>query len=269
MELLNKKEFEDYIHRNYETIIESYKAEISDVFPDTCDACHREAFLNIYTKTFSNIYSNTYHRDVLPRFVTFFVECPFCRRKSFILTVEVAISKTVTVKNDDGEDEEENVVAYQYYKIYRLPVMEEDFANSDIPEGYKSLKDTVSEASFCLTHSRFVASAILFRRAIQILAKDILGAQGRGLSSQLEWLKLNKNLLGIELGVVFHDNAKIIKNIGDQGAHPDNDITLHNFTREDADGLHDLFISIVTEVFVKPAKMQAIQEELKKSRKLK
>lgn len=220
-------------------------------------------------ESFSNTYRNSYYCDELPRFVIFLVECPFCRRKSFILTVEFATKKSVTLKNDDGEDEEKNVVVYQYYKFYRLPVTEEDFANSDIPENYTSLKETVSEASFCLTHSRFVAAAILFRRAIQIFAKDILGAKGRGLSSQLEWLKSNKNFLEIELSEVFHDNAKIIKDIGDQGAHPDDDFTLHNFTKEDADGLHDLFISIVTEVFVKPAKMQAIQEELKKSRKLK
>ena len=74
--------------------------------------------------------------------------------------------------------------------------------------------------------------------------------------------------MGIDLVDVFHDNAKIIKDSGNQGAHPDDDITLHVFTKEDAEGLHDLFISIVHEVFVKPAKIKSLQEELKKNRKL-
>lgn len=263
MELLNEEEFEKYIRRNHDCIIELTNSEINSEFPASCDVCQRDAFLKVHNRTFQRAYQRD---EGLPRFVSFFIECPQCRRKSFLQTLEFQKHVTNGKKGKYGEDAYDTI--YQYFKLYRLPTMEESFANKDIPEEFVSLKDTVSEASFCLSHSRNVAAAILYRRAIQILAKDILGATGKTLFLQLEWLKSNKNKLGVDLAEIFHDNAKIIKDIGNQGAHPDDDITLHNFTKEDANGLHDLFISIVHEIFVKPAKMKALQEELKKSRKL-
>jgi len=266
MKLFNVTEFEEYIRRNFPLLGESTASEINSELTDTCDSCHKEAFLKIHSEWYQRAF---YSEDKLPRFITFFIECPQCRRTSFIKTIQLELTKTTIVKDEDGNDEEEYEKVYQFYKLFRLPTIEETFANQDIPEQYTSLKNTVSEASFCLSHSRHIAAAILFRRALQILTKEILGAQGKTLHLQLEWLKTNKNLLGVELVEVFHDNAKILKDIGNQGAHPDDDITLHNFTQDDANGLHDLFISIIYEIFVKPAKLQALQEELKKSRKLK
>lgn len=267
MELLNEKEFETYVRRNYEFMFELENPNVSNELPGTCDVCQREAFLKVHSRSFQSPYN--YVIDKLPRFMTFVIECPQCRRLSFITTVELATDKTTVVKDDEGNEEEEMVKVYQFYKLFRLPIMEESFANKDIPNEYSSLKDTVSEASFCLSHSRNIAAAILFRRAIQILAKDVLGATGKTLQSQLDWLKTSKNKLGIDLADIFHENAQIIKDIGNQGAHPDDDVTLHNFSKKDADGLHDLFISIIHEIFVKPANDKALREELKKSRKLK
>ena len=74
--------------------------------------------------------------------------------------------------------------------------------------------------------------------------------------------------MSIDLTPVFHTNSKIIKDIGNQGAHPESDITLHDFTKEDAEGLHDLFLSIIYEIFIKPARSKELQNELKKRRKL-
>lgn len=83
--------------------------------------------------------------------------------------------------------------------------------------------------------------------------------------SQLEWLKENKNLLGIDLTELFHDNGKLIKDIGNQGAHLDEDITLQNFSEIDVNSLHDLFLVIVNEIFIKPKKLKAIQQDLLKT----
>ena len=126
----------------------------------------------------------------------------------------------------------------------------------------------MNEATFCLAKGKYISATIMFRRAIQIIAKQILGAEGKTLFKQLEWLKENKNLMGIDLVDVFHDNAKLIKDIGNQGAHPDDDLELHIFSESDANGLYDLFIHLIHEIFVKPVKIKAIQEELKLSRKI-
>lgn len=260
MELFDEDKFEEYIRRNFKSILEISSADYSSEGAGTCDVCQREAFLKIHSRSFTK---GLYDKEI-PRFVVFFIECPKCRSKSFINTIQ--LTTTRLVKDEEGDTSNEN--RFQFYQLYRLPTSEESFVNNDIPEEYVSLKDTVSEAVFCLLHGRNIAAAILFRRAIQILTKDVLGAKGDSLYKQLEWLKVNTNNLGITLIDVFHDNAKIIKDIGNQGAHPDNDVTLHNFTKEDADGLHDLFLSIIHEVFVKPAKLKALQDDLRKSRKL-
>ena len=261
MKLIDKKEFEEYIKDNFECILESNETSISQELSGTCDSCKRDVFLKVYSRSFDKPY---YSDDELPMFVNIYIECPSCRRKSFIQTVQFVEQKAI---------KEGNSTRYQYtyrlYKLYRLPVSGENYINEDIPKLYSSLIKTANEADYCLSNSKFIASAMLFRRAIQILAKEVLGGKGKTLFKQLEWLQSNENLLKVDLTEVFHDNVEIIKDVGNQGAHPDDDITLHDFTKDDAYGLHDLFISIIHEVFVKPAKMKALQDELKKSRKLK
>src|SRR5690606_7553382 len=117
---------------------------------------------------------------------------------------------------------------------------------------YTTLKQSVSEAMFAMAHGKFISSSIMFRRALQIIAKDILGAKGNTLHKQLEWLTTNENLLKIDLTDLFHDNSKLIKNVGNQGAHPDQDITLQDFSQNDLNNLHDLFLVIINEIFIKP-----------------
>jgi hypothetical protein len=261
MKLIDEKEFEEYIKENFECILESNAALISQELPGTCDSCKRDVFLKVYSRTYDKPYSV---ENGLPRFVNIYIECPSCRRKSFIQTVQFVKQKAI---GEGNPTQYENI--FKLYKLYRLPVSGESYINEDIPKQYSSLKKTANEADYCLSNSKFIASAILYRRAIQILAKEVLGGKGKTLFKQLEWLQSNENLLKVDLTEVFHDNAEILKDVGNQGAHPDDDITLHDFTKDDAYGLHDLFISIIHEVFVKPAKMKALQDELKKSRKLK
>ncbi|RAR72602.1 DUF4145 domain-containing protein [Flavobacterium aciduliphilum] len=263
MKLLDEKEFKSYIEENFESIYKDVDdSTISQQIPGTCDSCSRDVFLKIYSETFNQAY---YSDNGLPRFVNIFVECPNCRKKSFIFAVQFVDEKRIPHVTGGSS----LVYKFSLYRLYRLPIQNENYINEDIPAKYDSLRKTATEASYCLTNSKFIASAILFRRAIQILAKSVLGAKGKTLFNQLEWLKSNQNLLAIDLTEIFHENAQIIKDIGNQGAHPDDDITLHDFTKEDANGLHDLFISIIHEIFVKPEKMKALQEELKKNRKLK
>jgi hypothetical protein len=263
MKLLDEVEFRKYVEENFECLYKDEEnSSISQQVPDTCDSCSRDVFLRVYSETFSETNYNA--QTGLPKFVNIFIECPTCRRRSFIFAVQFV--DQIRIHQPIGG------VRFEYkhslYKLYRLPIVSESYINEDIPATFTSLRKTATEANSCLKNSKFLAAAILFRRAIQIVAKNVLGAKGKTLFNQLEWLKTNKNSLNIDLTEVFHENAKIIKDIGNQGAHPDDDITLHEFTKEDANGLHDLFISIIHEIFVKPEKMKALQEELKKNRKL-
>ncbi len=104
----------------------------------------------------------------------------------------------------------------------------------------------------------------MFRRGLQILAKQVLGAKGKTLFEQLKWLQENENELKINLTELFHDNSKLIREVGNQSAHPEDDVDLHEFTEADANAVHDLFILLINDLFVIPEKMKAMKNELAK-----
>lgn len=254
MELLNQLEFDTYIKDNYQLILTNDSSSISENESGHCDFCQKDVFLKFGSRWIDAPYSS----GNLPAFATFFIQCPNCKRQSFIMTVILS-----------RYDDEENESLYDYYKIYNLPTRNSQFETKDIPEKYSLLKKTVVEAKYNLQHGQFMSATIMFRRGLQILAKDILGAKGDTLFKQLEWLKPNENCLKVSLTELFHDNSKLIRQVGNQGAHPDEDTELQEFSEEDANGVHDLFLILVNEIFVLPAKMKAMKEELSKRRKLK
>jgi DNA-directed RNA polymerase subunit RPC12/RpoP len=269
MKLLNIDEYRSYLKETFQllysgTEFPDYEQEEID---GTCDSCGKEVFLKVRATYFNN---NTYGTIGSPGFFCLLFECPRCKRKRFVQTAWVLYKEQVQSKSSPDDSEEYDIEEkYEVYKLYSLPTQRDSYIYKDIPNTYNTLITTISEALFGMDHGKFVSSAIMFRRGIQIIAKDILGAKGKTLHSQLEWLKTNSNNLGIDLSELFHDNTKLIKDVGNQGAHPDDDLTLHNFTKDELDGLHDLFVIIVNEIFVKPEKLRQLKEDLKKSRKLK
>ncbi|RYY49988.1 MAG: DUF4145 domain-containing protein [Chitinophagaceae bacterium] len=257
MEVLSQQEFKDYIKNNYPPIFQNGNVDLLQDWPGYCgnQSCNRDVFFRIESKALKlALFQDTY-----PGFGNVVVTCPVCKKKFFILAAIIAEALGAP-----------GAKRYIYYELFRMPFHEDSFEIEEIPREYTSLRGTAAEAKYCLLHSKNIAAAIMFRRGIQILAKDVLGAPGgrTNLYKQLEWLKTNPNNLGIDLVDVFHENAQIIKDVGNQGAHPDDDESLHSFTKEDAEAMHDLFISIVYEVFIKPARLKALQEELRTSRKL-
>ncbi|WP_242120907.1 DUF4145 domain-containing protein [Aestuariivivens sediminicola] len=254
MELLDEQEFDKYIRNNYQLIFTNDSSKISQNEAGHCDFCKKDVYLKIGSRWNDTPYS----KGNLPDLTTFFIQCPSCQRQSFIMTVVLA--RYVS---------EEGKYLYDYFKIYNLPTKDSQFETKDIPDKYDLLKKTVNEAKYNLQHGQFMSATIMFRRALQILAKNILGAKGRTLFKQLEWLKANENDLKVNLTELFHDNSKLIREVGNQGAHPDDDEELQEFSEEDANTVHDLFLILVNEIFVLPTKMKAMKEELTKRRKLK
>lgn len=237
--------------------------DLSSELDGFCDACNRDVFLKIHSRSYLN---NAYGDKGLPIFIIYLIECPRCRRRSFIYFVLLSVTELV---GKDKLDEDEYKTHYELYELFTLPIREESYINKDIPDQYSSLKESISEAIFNMSHCKFISSAIMFRRALQIITKEILGGKGKTLHKQLDWLKENENLMKIDLTNLFHDNAKLIKDVCNQAAHPEEDITLQQFSKEDVNALHDLFLIIINEIFVKPAQLKKNQEELIQNRKLK
>lgn len=256
MQLLDETEFEKYVRANYKLILTNDSSSISEDYSGHCDNCHRDVYLRIGSRWNSQAYRN----DSFPSFVTFFIKCPKCNKQSFIHSV--VFSRAVTESGNTTYE-------YDHFKIFELPTQNIQFETKDIPAEYGLLIKTVSEAKFNLLSSKFMSATMMFRRALQILAKQILGAKGRTLNDQLKWLQENENTLKINLSELFHDNSKLIRQVGNQSAHPEEDEDLNEFTEKDANILHDLFLVLINEVFVIPEKMKAMKKELAERRKLK
>ncbi|WP_266204686.1 DUF4145 domain-containing protein [Pontibacter kalidii] len=256
MKLLNEEEFTEYIKSNHQFVLTNDSSSLSSEISSRCDFCQKDAYLKIGSRW----HERTYRKDNLPIFATFFIQCPSCKRQSFIQLVVLSRLQ---------ESENGSRYVFDYYKLFNLPSQESQFETKDIPAEYRLLKKTVLEAKYALQHSQYMSATIMFRRALQILVKDILGAKGRTLYKELEWLKDNVNALQINLTDVFHDNSSLIRQVGNQGAHPDKDEELQEFSEEDANAVHDLFLLLVNEVFVLPAKIKAMKMELAERRKLK
>jgi hypothetical protein len=255
MKLLDEEEFEMFIKKNYSLVVEGGSSSMQEDFAGHCDYCKRDVFLKIGSRWFDQ----TYNDDTLPTFATFFIQCPSCKRQSFIQTIVFSRFKSV---GNGG------TYVYDYYKLFQVPTEDILFETKDIPEEFQILKNTVVEAKFNLANSQYMSATMMFRRALQILAKTVLGAKGKTLFNQLEWLKENRNNLNIDLTQLFHDDSDLIRKVGNQSAHPDDDEDLHEFTKEDANAVHDLFLVLINEVFVLPKKAKILKSELAERRKL-
>lgn len=264
MQLFNKNEFIDYIKSNYE---EYFKHEDLDgeesLITASCDSCNRPVHLKLKETWYHSKKQYLVYEGIA--FCTFLVQCPKCQRYAFIKTIRIEENRQAqsvllpeTIENST-----------KYYKLIRIPVNEESPVIESIPDEPKTLRETLSEANFCLEHSKYTSAVIMFRRCLDIIAKHILGAEGRTLGFKLQWLEKNPNKLGINLSKTFLENSKIVKEIGDQGAHADDDEKLHYFSAEEAYATYDLFISIVHEVFVVPQREEETRKLLLNSRKIK
>jgi uncharacterized protein DUF4145 len=109
--------------------------------------------------------------------------------------------------------------------------------------------------------------AAMFRRALQVITRDILGAKPGNLANELREV-VGKNFNGVTITQNFADVGYIVKEAGNQGAHPDADTDLLNFTAQDADDLKAVFMELVGELFVVPAAIAKAKSEFLDRRKI-
>lgn len=279
MKNIDQIEFFEYLKNNHKLLYEEYQdVNYEGELDGFCDYCKKDVFLKITSK--KHVVGIFNEVSQFPIFYTMELKCPKCLRILIKQIVKIKIEEIYNSKNelmesniniDDEEyDDEEFTRKYKYliFEIFSIPTSEISDSLENIPDEYSTLKHTISEALFAMNHKKNISATIMFRRGIQIIAKEILGAEGKTLYNQLEWLKSNENKLRVDLSEIFHEHSKLIKDIGNQGAHPETDIELQNFTNEDVNSLHDLFLIIIYEIFVKPEKLTQLKQELKNSRKL-
>ncbi len=187
-----------------------------------------------------------------PRVYTF--RCPVCKAfKQWIVY-------HIEIRNSSG--------SYQtyYFRVTSLP--SEGLEEIDeLPKDPSALRVAYRQAIRAMDANAYLAAAAMFRRALQVITRDLLGAKPGNLANELNEV-IGRPFNGAVISTDFATMAYIVKEAGNQGAHPDKDLDLLEFTLQDAVDLQNIFMEIVSELFIVPAAKQKAKADFLARRKI-
>jgi hypothetical protein len=264
--LLNSAEIDKFIASTYPNVTKTVLDR--EHIGAHCPICKRDVALKISHITSSN-YASRYGKQFAVIAVPFTVslQCPICNGLAIWVLYRIQTLKDIDVAPEDLLQVKSN---FQQINIYRLAAIppEGQYEIPDLPKEPASLGTAYSEAIRCLDNNCPIAAAAMFRRALQIITREILGAKPGKLADELASLVGIKNRLGVVLTTSFDTYGYIIREVGNQAAHPDRDPDLLSFTNQDAQDLYEIFLKIVAELFVAPTAAKKAAEGIMERRKL-
>ena len=227
-----------------------------DIF---CSGCKITRGFQVIKREFGGVWSNRYHPPKhLNNFdrdfdapITYLFKCPVCKAfKQWIV---------YHVHPEDGHEG-------RYFRVTSVPGEGlEDIA--ELPADPPSLRTAYREAIRAQDANAHLAAAAMYRRALQVITRKLLGAKPGNLANELNEV-VGETYNGVVITQTFADVAYIIKEAGNQGAHPDKDPDLLEFTSQDAQDLQDIFMELVTEIFVVPAAKEKARADFLVRRKI-
>jgi len=153
-----------------------------------------------------------------------------------------------------------------YFRITSFP--SEGLEEIDeLPEDPPSLRTAYRQAIRAMDANAHLAAAAMFRRALQVITRDLLGAKPGNLANELNEV-VGKTHNGVVVTNNFAKVGYIVKEAGNQGAHPDKDPDLLDFTSQDAQDLQEIFMELVSELFIIPAAVQKAKDDFLARRKI-
>jgi len=247
---VNQDDQINFVKNNFPEITGGFVSE--KFYDDFCQICQITCRFDVVNRALS--YERMGYAGVvdLDYFAarTKYLKCPVCSSYKVLIYFEV--------EDDDGNE--------HYYCISNIPTL----GGVDIPElpdEPPSLKSAYYEAMKCWNAGAHIAAAAMFRRALQAITRGIFGITPSTLGGELKQLK-GKKYNGVSLTNDFHDKTFILREAGNQGAHPDADPDLLDFTSEDVEDLYSIFMEVVMELFVLPKAVEKRREDFLKRRKI-
>jgi Domain of unknown function (DUF4145) len=187
--------------------------------------------------------------------VTYFFRCPVCGAFKIWILFEPELKE-----KDDGKFHK------HYFRVTSIPGegLEEI---EELPPHPPALRTAYRQAVRAMDANAHLAAAAMFRRAVQVITRDILGAKPGNLANELKQV-VGKSHNGATITDNFATNGYIVKEAGNQGAHPDKDPDLLDFSAQDAEDLQRVFMELVTELFVVPEAVRKAKAEFLARRKI-
>lgn len=254
-----KEDLEKYVESNYLQVTD-FRID-DDHYNIYCENCKVVRGFQVTEQRATQVLTGNMYEKYLvidlqyPQTIQF--RCPVCTAFKMWLIFEVKYAN----KSEAGTEH-----FSKYFRITSIPGEGiEDI--EELPEKPKALREAYRQAIRSMDANAHLAAAAMFRRALQVITRDILSAKPGNLADELKEI-IGKEHNGVKITKNFQDKGYIIKEIGNQGSHPDKDIDLLEFTIQDSKDLKDIFMELVVELFVVPKAIQKTKEDFLKRRKL-
>ena len=251
---------------NYPEVTDSRIDE--DHWDIPCSTCGIVRGFQVVRRTSTEYASNSYYVGIdwnIPRMVYF--RCPVCNTYKLWILFRLDFEKTEDVRKSVNSEVTFIDQTSRWYKITSIPNDgSEDI--EELPNEPTSLRTAYREAVRAMDANAHIAAAAMFRRALQIITREILQAKPGNLASELRSV-IGEKYNGVTVSEDFSTVSYIVREAGNQGAHPDRDPDLLDFTQEDAEDLQKIFMELVSELFVAPEVARKAKEDFLKRRKIK
>lgn len=249
----NEEELKAYVLANYPEVTDQRIDQSHwDLLCSTCKVARGFQVIRRYVgRTKDENYGSFYEDNQAP--VTYLFRCPVCKAFKQWIVYEL------NFKSGPG-------LTKKRFKVTSVPSegLEEI---TELPEEPASLRIAYREAIRAMDANANIAAAAMFRRAVQVITRDILGTTRGGLAGELRDVQ-GKIYNGATISSNFASIGYVLKVAGDQAAHPDEDPDLLDFTPEDAADLQRIFMELVSELFVIPAAARKAKEDFLARRKI-
>ncbi|KKW35955.1 hypothetical protein A2852_02065 [Candidatus Adlerbacteria bacterium RIFCSPHIGHO2_01_FULL_54_23] len=254
---IDKETEQNYILENYPEVTDSRLDDNHwDLFCSTCNIVRGfQVVRKAYTAD-KGQYSTSVNWDA-PRTVYF--KCPVCGTYKFWILFRLSVPEV----REDGQ-------TYSVERWYKVTSIPNDGSEEieELPDEPASLRTAYRQAVRAMDANAHIAAAAMFRRALQVITREILKATPGNLANELQAV-VGTKYNGVTVSQDFSDVGYIIKEAGNQGAHPDDDPDLLDFTQQDAEDLQNIFMELVSELFVVPEAKRKAKDDFLKRRKIK
>jgi len=245
----NLKQEKDYIRENFPDITSSHVGD--DHWDLLCGKCGVVRGFDVYRRGFTTEgtqyrgYTSTDFQAVRTELIV----CPVCMNYKVLLYYKIPT----------GDKD-------KYYKVTEIP--EQGMQGiQELPDKPASLRKAYREAIKSAGAGAYMAAAVMFRRSLQVITRDIGKVNPGNLANELSEL-VGKQINSVTFTQDFSQVGYIIKEAGNQTAHPDEDPDLLDFTQQDASDLQTIFMSLVAEIFIAPKAAEEAKERFLQSRKI-
>lgn len=253
----SQEDLEAYVRENYPEVTDSRIND--DHFDILCPNCGLVRGFQVISYSFASRPAKYRDYDIeldTPKLVT--LRCPTCHACKVWVIYEFTV----------GESTKDGKLNY-VRKIYKVTSIPNDGMQEidELPYDPPALREAYRQAVRAMDSNAYIAAAAMFRRALQVITRDIIKVTPGNLGTELKQI-IGKSYGGVVITNDFKNNAYVIKEAGNQGAHPDVDPDLLDFTEVDAKDLKEIFMELVADLFVVPAAKAQARAEFMRRRKI-